>query len=220
MRAPGFYLAALSRVLDVPLAVLEDPMLRREFLTDVAGTAIAPVVASDLLAKGFAARLASGPTVEAWEAKLAAYGTAYMSMGAADIQRRVAGELVVVQQQLDQPRLWSVAARLMTLYAKTFPGSYGAAAVRWLRSTGFVTAPGNDKRNPVSVQQGQALLSCQRAHRLWHATPAEVGGSTPAGMPASAVCRIPPAVARLWQGWTCCDLDAVSSRGLVGWRGP
>ncbi|MFD8636863.1 XRE family transcriptional regulator, partial [Streptomyces sp. NPDC059656] len=54
----GLHLAALSRVLDVPLSVLENPMLRREFLTDVAGTAIAPVVASDLLARGFAARLA------------------------------------------------------------------------------------------------------------------------------------------------------------------
>ncbi|MFD7259051.1 hypothetical protein [Streptomyces sp. NPDC059874] len=65
----------------------------------MAGTAIAPVVASDLLAKGFAARLSGGPSVEAWEDKLAAYGTDYMSMGAADIQRRVAGELVVIQQQ-------------------------------------------------------------------------------------------------------------------------
>ncbi|MFF3620806.1 hypothetical protein [Streptomyces sp. NPDC002467] len=42
---------ALSRVLDVPLSVLEDPTLRREFLTDVAGSAIAPVVASDHLAR-------------------------------------------------------------------------------------------------------------------------------------------------------------------------
>ncbi|MFD8291954.1 multiprotein-bridging factor 1 family protein [Streptomyces lavendulae] len=120
----GFYLAALSSVLDVPLAVLEDPMMRRAFLTDVAGTAIAPVIASDLLAKGFAARLTGEPTAEAWEAKLAAYGSDYMSMGAADIQRRVAGELVVIQAQLEQPRLWSAAARLMTLYAR--PSAEGA----------------------------------------------------------------------------------------------
>ncbi|MFI1154896.1 MULTISPECIES: hypothetical protein [Streptomyces] len=43
--------------------------------------------------------------MNAWEAKLAAYGTQYMSMGAADIQRRMAGELLVIQQQLDRPRL-------------------------------------------------------------------------------------------------------------------
>ncbi|MFD7785478.1 hypothetical protein ACFV4Q_20655 [Streptomyces nojiriensis] len=66
--------------------------------------------------------------MEAWEAKLATYGTEYMSLGAADIQRRVSAELVTVQQPLDDPRLWSVAARLMTLYA-TFPGSDGAKAV-------------------------------------------------------------------------------------------
>ncbi|MGR4877945.1 hypothetical protein ACIPUC_00675 [Streptomyces sp. LARHCF249] len=30
-----------------------------------------------------------------------------MYTGAADIQRRVSGELVVIQQQLDNPRLWS-----------------------------------------------------------------------------------------------------------------
>ncbi|MFF3619460.1 helix-turn-helix transcriptional regulator [Streptomyces sp. NPDC002467] len=153
-----FYLAALSRVLDVPLSVLEDPMLRREFLTDVAGTAIAPVVASDLLAKGFAARLAGGPSVEAWEAKLAAYGTDYMSMGAADIQRRVAGELVVVQQQLDQPRLWSVASRLMTLYAKTFPGSDGAAAVRWYRMAASAADESGDPAARVWVR-GRAAIA-------------------------------------------------------------
>ncbi len=128
-----FYLAKLSAVLDVPLAVLEGDVKRRAFLTDAAGAAIAPVVASDLLSAGFSARLSGGPSVDAWEAKLATYGTDYMSMGAADIQRRVSGELVVVQQQLDDPRLWSVASRLMTLYAKTFPGADGSKAVHWYR---------------------------------------------------------------------------------------
>ncbi|MFD5423181.1 multiprotein-bridging factor 1 family protein [Streptomyces sp. NPDC127069] len=154
----GFYLASLSSVLDVPLAVLEDPMLRRTFLTDVAGTAIAPAVASDLLARGFAARLAGGPSEEEWEAKLAAYGSDYMSMGAADIQRRVAGELVVVQQQLDTPRLWSAAARLMTLYAKTFPGSDGAAAVRWYRMAATAADQSGDPDVRVWVR-GRAAIA-------------------------------------------------------------
>lgn len=131
---PGaYYLRCLSAVLDVPLAALEGEVKRRTFLTDAAGAAIAPVVASDLLSVGFAARLQGGPSPDAWEAKLATYGTEYMSLGAADIQRRVSGELVVVQQQLDNPRLWSVAARLMMLYAKTFPGSDGSKAVQWYR---------------------------------------------------------------------------------------
>ncbi|MFE0420921.1 helix-turn-helix domain-containing protein [Streptomyces sp. NPDC058953] len=131
---PGpYYLRCLSAVLDVPLAVLEGEVNRRAFLSDAAAAAIAPAVASDLLSAGFAARLDKGPSWDDWEAKLAVYGADYMSLGAADIQRRLAGDLVVVQQQLEKPQLWSVAARLMTLYAKTFPGSDGAKAVHWYR---------------------------------------------------------------------------------------
>ncbi|MFE2926028.1 helix-turn-helix domain-containing protein [Streptomyces goshikiensis] len=156
---PGaFYLAALSATLDVPLAVLEGQVDRREFLTDVAGVAIAPVVASDLLSAGFAARLSGGPSVDAWEAKLATYGTEYMSLGAADIQRRVSGELVTVQQQLDNPRLWSVASRLMTLYAKTFPGSDGAKAVHWYRMAARAADESGDDAARVWVR-GRAAIA-------------------------------------------------------------
>ncbi|MBT2403547.1 MULTISPECIES: helix-turn-helix domain-containing protein [unclassified Streptomyces] len=156
---PGaFYLAALSATLDVPLAVLEGQVDRREFLTDVAGVAIAPVVASDLLSAGFAARLSGGPSVDAWEAKLTTYGTEYMSLGAADIQRRVSAELVTVQQQLDNPRLWSVAARLMTLYAKTFPGSDGAKAVHWYRMAAKAADESGDDDARVWVR-GRAAIA-------------------------------------------------------------
>ncbi|WP_236241967.1 helix-turn-helix domain-containing protein [Streptomyces sp. CC228A] len=156
---PGpFYLRALSAVLDVPLAVLEDAVKRRTFLTDVAGAAIAPAVASELLTLGFSARLQSGPSTDAWEAKLATYGTDYMSMGAAEIQRRVTGELVTVQQQLDEPRLWSVASRLMTLYAKTFPGSDGAKAVHWYRMAAEAADRSGDDQARVWVR-GRAAIA-------------------------------------------------------------
>ncbi|MEU5304904.1 helix-turn-helix domain-containing protein [Streptomyces noursei] len=156
---PGaFYLRALSAVLDVPLAVLENELERRTFLTDVAGAAIAPLAASDLLSVGFAARLRGGPSADDWEAKLATYGTDYMSMGAADIQRRVSGELVVVQQQLDSPRLWSVASRLMTLYAKTFPGSDGSKAVHWYRMAAKAADESEDDSARVWVR-GRAAIA-------------------------------------------------------------
>ncbi|MFE9664267.1 helix-turn-helix domain-containing protein [Streptomyces sp. NPDC005955] len=156
---PGpYYLRCLSAVLDVPLAVLEGEVKRRTFLTDVAATAIAPAVASDLLSAGFAARLTDGPSADGWEAKLATYGTEYMSLGAADIQRRVTGELVVVQQQLDTPQLWSVAARLMTLYAKTFPGSDGSRAVNWYRAAARAADESGDDHTRVWVR-GRAAIA-------------------------------------------------------------
>ncbi|MGW7572894.1 helix-turn-helix domain-containing protein [Streptomyces sp. NPDC054765] len=158
-RPGAFYLRALSAVLDAPSAALEeDEVKRRTFLTDAAGAAIAPVVASDLLASGFAARLNGGPSADAWEAKLATYGTEYMSLGAADIQRRVSGELVVVQQQLDTPHLWSVASRLMTLYAKTFPGSDGAKAVSWYRMAAQAADESGDRDTRVWVR-GRAAIA-------------------------------------------------------------
>ncbi|GCD33738.1 hypothetical protein OEIGOIKO_01461 [Streptomyces chrestomyceticus JCM 4735] len=156
---PGaYYLRCLSAVLDVPLAALEGEVKRRTFLTDAAGAAIAPVVAADLLSVGFAARLRGGPSTDAWEAKLATYGTEYMSLGAADIQQRVSGELVVVQQQLDNPRLWSVAARLMTLYAKTFPGSDGSKAVQWYRLAAKAADQSGDDDARVWVR-GRAAIA-------------------------------------------------------------
>lgn len=156
---PGpFYLRCLSAVLDVPLAVLEDEVKRRTFLNDLAATSIAPVVASDLLRAGFAARLEGGPTREAWEAKLAAYGTDYMSMGAADIQRRVSGELVALQQQLGEPHLWSVASRLMTLYAKTLPGADGSKAVSWYRMAAQAADRSGDEETRVWVR-GRAAIA-------------------------------------------------------------
>ncbi len=154
----GFYLAKLSAVLDVPLAILEGEVNRRTFLTDAAGAAIAPVIASDLLTAGFAARLRGGPSADAWESKLATYGTEYMSLGAADIQRRISGELVVVQQQLDTPHLWSVASRLMTLYAKTFPGADGSKAVHWYRMAARAADQSGDVATRVWVR-GRAAIA-------------------------------------------------------------
>ncbi|MFG3499475.1 helix-turn-helix domain-containing protein [Streptomyces sp. NPDC047928] len=157
--APGaFYLRCLSAVLDVPLAVLEGEVKRRTFLSDVAATAIAPVVASDLLSVGFAAKLRGGPSLDDWEGKLAEYGTEYMSLGAADIQRRVSRELVIVQQQLDTPRLWAVASRLMTLYAKTVPGSDGTKAVNWYRLAAEAADQSGDEDARVWVR-GRAAIA-------------------------------------------------------------
>ncbi|WP_332839032.1 helix-turn-helix domain-containing protein [Nocardia bovistercoris] len=129
-----YWLRHLATVLDYPPELLEADVNRRGFLSHLAATSIAPVVASDLLSHGFSSRLhATGPTVDSWEAKLAQYGTDYMSQGAAQIQQRLTADLVVLQQQLDSPRMWAVAARLMTLFAKTYPGSDGNKAISWYR---------------------------------------------------------------------------------------
>ncbi|AXI78478.1 helix-turn-helix domain-containing protein [Peterkaempfera bronchialis] len=159
VRPGSFWLRHLAAVLEVPLALLENELKRRTFFTDVAALAIAPIVASDLIEAGFAARLGRlGPAPDAWEEKLTSYGADYMSMGAADIQRSLAGELVVIQQQLEEPRLWAVAARLMTLYAKTFPGSDGSKALVWYRMAVEAADRSGDEESRVWVR-GRAAIA-------------------------------------------------------------
>ncbi|MEU5408319.1 helix-turn-helix domain-containing protein [Nocardia asteroides] len=145
-----FWLRHLAAVLDVPLAVMEsDTVQRRQFLSTMAATAVAPVVASDLLAQGFSARLrGKGPSVEQWAHTLTGYGSDYMTSGAAEIQKRIAIDLAVIQQQCDTPQMWTHAARLMTLYAKTFPGSDGSKAVTWYR----MAAESADRSGDVQIR--------------------------------------------------------------------
>ncbi|MGY4098957.1 helix-turn-helix transcriptional regulator [Nocardia sp. R16R-3T] len=154
-----FWLSHLATVLDCPLELLEGDVNRREFLSHLAATSIAPVVASDLLSQGFSTRLHStGPSVDVWEAKLAQYGTDYMSQGAARIQQRLAADLVVLQQQLDSPRMWAVAARLMTLFAKTYPGSDGNKAISWYRMAAEAADRSDDADIRVWVR-GRAAIA-------------------------------------------------------------
>lgn len=149
----------LASALQVPVQMLESPLRRRTFVTDLAATAIAPVVASDLVQEGFASALRGrAPDVDEWRSKLAAYGTDYMKLGAADIQRRLAGELVLLQRQVDRPELWGVAARLATLYAKTFPGSDGAKAISWYRMAAEAADRSGDTATRVWVR-GRAVIA-------------------------------------------------------------
>lgn len=131
------WVAHLAVVLDVPLALLESAAVdRRAFLSAAAATAVAPIASAELLRSGFDAALSrrAARGIDEWAARTERYGRDYMSLGAAEIQRRLSTDMVVLQQQLETPGAWVVAARLMTLFGKTIPGTDGAAAIRWYRS--------------------------------------------------------------------------------------
>lgn len=160
-RVPGsWWLEHLATALQVPLEILERVGVdRRRFLTDVVGVSIAHLVASDLLEHGFAAALQGGyPSVDDWGETVDTYGRDYMTLGAGEIQKRLAADLVVLQQQLDTPRLWAVGAKLATLYGKTFPGSDGAQAVTWYRHAATFADRSEDEDTRVWVR-GRAAIA-------------------------------------------------------------
>src|SRR5207245_10780821 len=94
----------------------------------------APMVASDLVEAGFAAALTNRRlTPDKWREKIARYGRDYMSLGAAEMQHRLTADLIVLQQQLEEPELWAVASRLMTLYGKTIAGTDSSKTLQGYR---------------------------------------------------------------------------------------
>jgi transcriptional regulator with XRE-family HTH domain len=160
-RVPGaWWLRHLATVLQVPLEVLERAGVdRRHFLTTVVGGSIAPLVASDLIEYGFAAALDGGyPSVDDWDNTVAAYGRDYLTAGASEIQKRLAADLVVLQQQLDTSRLWAVSATLATLYGKTFPGTDGTKALGWYRHAATFADRSGDRDTRIWVR-GRAAIA-------------------------------------------------------------
>ncbi|MGH4004445.1 MAG: helix-turn-helix domain-containing protein [Pseudonocardiaceae bacterium] len=160
-RVPGrWWLRHLATVLQVPIQVLEQTSVdRRHFLTDVVGVSIAHLVASDLIEHGFAAALHGGyPTADDWGQAVDTYGRDYMTSGAGEIQKRLAADLVVLQQQLDTPCLWAVGAKLATLYGKTFPGADGAKARTWYRHAATFADRSGDMDARVWVR-GRAAIA-------------------------------------------------------------
>ncbi|MGH3973594.1 MAG: hypothetical protein ACRDS9_09730 [Pseudonocardiaceae bacterium] len=120
---------------------------------------IGPLVASDLIEHGFVAALHGGyPSVDDWGQAVVTYGRDYMTSGAGEIQKRLAADLVVLQQQLDTPCLWAVGAKLATLYGKTFPGSDGAKALRWYRHAATFADRSEDRETRVWVR-GRAAIA-------------------------------------------------------------
>ncbi len=160
-RVPGpWWLRHLATVLQVPVEILERAGVdRRHFLTDVVGVGIAHVVASDLIEHGFAAALHGGyPTADDWGQSVDTYGRDYMTSGAGEIQKRLAADLIVLQQQLDTSCLWAVGAKLATLYGKTFPGTDGAKALTWYRHAATFADRSGDKDTRVWVR-GRAAIA-------------------------------------------------------------
>ncbi|MBT8228515.1 MAG: helix-turn-helix transcriptional regulator [Dactylosporangium sp.] len=132
---------------------------RRTLLTGAAAGAVATTAVSELVRRGFAAALGERSSDDDWFGRVEAYGRDYMSVGAADLQARLAGDLVVLQQHLETPLRWGAAARLMTVYGKTMPATGGRrGAVTWYRMAAIAADRSQDSAVRVWVR-GRAALA-------------------------------------------------------------
>ena len=138
----------------------EDYVNRRELLSRLGVSVIGPAAVSELIAHGFEAALnGERRTEDDWLQLVDQYGRDYMALGAGEVQTRLAGDLVVLQQQIEQPRLWAVAARLMTVNGKTLPtNDTRDGAIHWYQLAGVAADRSNDDDTRVWVR-GRAALA-------------------------------------------------------------
>lgn len=139
--------------------VLGEIMKRRELLSTVAATVIAPAAVSELIAHGFE-RALSGErlTIDDWRGTVEQYGRDYMSKGAGEVQAGLARDLIVLQQQPERRELWAVASRLMTVNGKTLPtNDQRAGAIHWYRLAGIAADRSEDVDTQVWVRGRTAL---------------------------------------------------------------
>jgi transcriptional regulator with XRE-family HTH domain len=138
----------------------EDQVNRRELLSRLGVTIIGPAAVSELISHGFEAALnGERRTEDDWLQVVDQYGRDYMAKGASEVQTRLAGDLVVLQQQIEQPQLWAVAARLMTVNGKTLPtNDQRDGAIHWYKLAGVAADRSEDVDTRVWVR-GRAALA-------------------------------------------------------------
>ncbi|GII23093.1 helix-turn-helix domain-containing protein [Planosporangium mesophilum] len=156
---------------DVVLAyerVLGDDVDRRGLLTGLAATAVGSTAVAELIRRGFTAALHADASVDTWLERVESYGHQYMTCGAAHLQRKLAADLVVLQQHLEQPALWAAAARLLTTFGKT-SGDVDEA-VSWYRLANLVADRSEVNCVRVWVRGRAALALAYEGARLPVAT--------------------------------------------------
>lgn len=134
---------------------LGDDLQRRDLLAGLAAGLVAPAAVGALVQRGFQAALTGRSAGDEWVERAERYGHDYMVTGAAALQDRLAGDLVVLQQHLETPTMWAVAARLLTVYGKTTPGAQEAA--RWYRLAAVAADRSGDTDTRVWVRGRSAL---------------------------------------------------------------
>ncbi|MEW2444583.1 helix-turn-helix domain-containing protein [Micromonospora marina] len=148
-------------------ALGEADVRRRDLLT---AAAVGPIAANELIRNGFTAALTGRRHgVDRWHDRVDQYGRDYMEIGADSLQTRLAGDLVVMQQHLDSPAMWAVAARALTTYGKTT--RHPAEAIGWYNTARVAADRSEDLAVRVWVRgraaialayEGAALPTAQR----------------------------------------------------------
>ncbi len=160
-RATPDVVLAYERALD------EGNLDRRTLLTGLAASVIAPMAVAEILYGAFTDAMSHAVPVEVWWQRAEAYGRDYMNHGAQELSARLVGDMVRLNQHLDDPDVWAPAARLMTVYGKTLAGNDGSrGAVGWYQLAVQIADRSEDLPTRIWVRGRSALALAYEAVEL------------------------------------------------------
>jgi len=195
-------------VLAYERALGDDEVNRRTLLTGIAASTVAPMVMSEVLRGAFTDALSEPLPVEEWWDRAEGYGRDYMTLGAGELSARLVGDMVRLNQYVDDLAVWAPAARLMTVYGKTLPANDGSkGAVQWYRLASQVADRSGDLATRVWVRGRAALALAYEG--------AEIPAAQTLAEQALAISGSKPSLGRLTALVACAHVAGVRGDGAT-----
>ena len=138
--------------------VLGVDMNRRSLLAGLTAGAVLPGAVVDAVRRGIDQESIGKLTIDDWMAKVDSHAAAAMTMGTSEMQARLATELILIQGQLTEPRMWGIAAQLMVLHGAPLASLASSEATeQWYRSATAAADKSEDIPIRVWVRGRSAL---------------------------------------------------------------
>ncbi len=159
------YLSRIERAASPPEHVVEKyedelgmDIRRRTLLGSLAASTVVPGLLTDAVRRTFEED-AVPLTLDGWVERMEQHAADCMTVGAAEMQQRIAADLIAIRPQLIDPRLWAVAARLMVLHgAPLIDVADADKTARWYQAA--VTAADRSLDTPTRIWvRGRSALS-------------------------------------------------------------
>ncbi|MBF6221375.1 helix-turn-helix transcriptional regulator [Nocardia abscessus] len=129
---------------------------RRTLLGGLAGTVV-PGLVTDAVRRMFEDDVMP-IGIDAWTARMEQHAADCMTVGAAEMQSRIAADLIVLRPQLLSRQMWAIAARLMVLHGAPLSDvADGQATARWYRAAVTAADRSDDTATQVWVRGRSAL---------------------------------------------------------------
>nr|WP_162272732.1 helix-turn-helix transcriptional regulator [Nocardia lijiangensis] len=130
---------------------------RRTLLGGLAAGAVVPSAVTDAVRRMFEEET-TPIGLDSWVERMERHATDALTVGAAEMQTRIAADLINIRPQLANPQMWAIASRLMVLHGAPLADVADATATaRWYQAAVDAADRSDDTTTQVWVRGRSAL---------------------------------------------------------------